>query len=150
MKAEGLAFSPKERSTIFGSRALCELFERQGVMARWKFSSHRKSPENKKEENLQEGNHQMHPTSTACYKSDTEKEKIVETMARKNRSKNVEEERVTLEAIDAMSSDEDDKVDEEEMNAEAEALRQVIKDGAFDKSLQKKSNNDRFGRNDCC
>eukprot|EP00544_Gedaniella_sp_CCMP2646_P006865 CAMPEP_0202497490 /NCGR_PEP_ID=MMETSP1361-20130828/22979_1 /ASSEMBLY_ACC=CAM_ASM_000849 /TAXON_ID=210615 /ORGANISM="Staurosira complex sp., Strain CCMP2646" /LENGTH=333 /DNA_ID=CAMNT_0049129103 /DNA_START=6 /DNA_END=1007 /DNA_ORIENTATION=+ len=63
-------------------------------------------------------------------------------MARKNRSKNVEEERVTLEAIDAMSSDEDDEVDEEEMNAEAEALRQVIKDGAFDKLLQRKSNND--------
>ena len=64
-------------------------------------------------------------------------------MARKNQSKKVEEERVTLEAIDAMSSDEDDgEMDEEEMKAEAEALRQAIKDGAFDELLQKESNND--------
>lgn len=54
-----------------------------------------------------------------------------------------EEERVTLEAIEAMSSsDEDVDLNEEEMKAEADALRQAIKDGAFDHVLKNKSGHD--------
>lgn len=46
--------------------------------------------------------------------------------------------RLTLEALDAISSDEDEEYsDNEEMNAEAAALRQAISEGAFDHLLDK-------------
>ena len=55
-----------------------------------------------------------------------------------------EEERVTLDAIEAMSSDEEggNDVDDEEMNAEAQALRQAIADGAFNRLLKKSKGNE--------
>eukprot|EP00521_Asterionellopsis_glacialis_P016552 CAMPEP_0195292144 /NCGR_PEP_ID=MMETSP0707-20130614/8640_1 /TAXON_ID=33640 /ORGANISM="Asterionellopsis glacialis, Strain CCMP134" /LENGTH=360 /DNA_ID=CAMNT_0040352541 /DNA_START=48 /DNA_END=1130 /DNA_ORIENTATION=+ len=50
-------------------------------------------------------------------------------------------ERLTLEAIDAISSEEDSDADndneDDEWNAEARALRQAIADGAFDKLIKK-------------
>lgn len=58
------------------------------------------------------------------------------------------EERLTLEVLDAVSTDEEDgmgDVDEAEWNAEALALRQAIADGAFDhlmKKAQKKGGGD--------
>lgn len=74
-------------------------------------------------------------------------------MAKKHKSKKQkaqqkreEEEHVanssTLEAIDAMSSDEDGADNDDEMNAEAQALRQAIADGAFDHLLKKQEQDD--------
>lgn len=71
-------------------------------------------------------------------------------MARKSKSKRIsgeskDNERLTLEAIDAISSEDDEdeeyakeQVGQEEWNAEALALRQAIADGAFDKLLHNK------------
>lgn len=67
-------------------------------------------------------------------------------MSRKHKSTKISEKpkRITLEAIDAISSEDDESEEydeeqegQEEWNAEALALRQAIADGAFDKLLEK-------------
>jgi len=72
------------------------------------------------------------------------KKKSKSKKAKAQKQEEEEERLTTLEAIDAMSSDEEGD-DEEEMNAEAEALRQAIADGAFDHLLKKRGQEDGDG-----
>jgi rRNA-processing protein EBP2 len=77
----------------------------------------------------------------------TKSKKVQKVVAKPDPDPEPEDERITLEELDAISSDEDPDnegydEDDEELNAEAAALRQAISEGAFDHLLKKSKKNE--------